>query len=180
MAKTILILGASYAGLQVTHRLLKHTLPGLKEDYKVIVVSPSSHHYWNLASVRAIVPGQIPDEKIFADVAEGLAHYKDKAEFVLGAASALDPNSKIVTIQTASGERKQAYDILVLATGSRTIGDVPWKASLAGYEATRDRLHKVQEQVKAAKSIVVGGAGRSDHFLNKVLRREDMQTRLPL
>jgi hypothetical protein len=30
---------------------------------------------------------------------------------------------------------------------------------LAGYEATRDRLHKLQEQVKAAKSIVVGGAG---------------------
>jgi hypothetical protein len=51
---------------------------------------------------------------------------------------------------------------LVLATGSRTIGDVPWKSSLAGYEATRDGLHKVQEQVKVAKSIVIGGAGKLD------------------
>ena len=36
---------------------------------------------------------------------------------------------------------------------------MPWKGSLSGYEATRDGLHKVQGQVKAAKSIVVGGAG---------------------
>jgi hypothetical protein len=36
---------------------------------------------------------------------------------------------------------------------------------LAGYEATRDGLHKMQEQVKAAKSIVVGGAGELENFL---------------
>lgn len=64
-----------------------------------------------------------------------------------------------MTISTASGERQQTYDILVLATGSRANGDVPWKSSLAGYEATRDGLHKFQVQVKAAKSIVIGGAG---------------------
>lgn len=80
-------------------------------------------------------------------------------DFVLGAASALDLASRTVTISTAGGERKQTYDILVLATGSRTMGDVPWKSSLAGYEATRDGLHKMQEKVKAAKTIVVGGAG---------------------
>lgn len=28
-----------------------------------------------------------------------------------------------------------------------------------GYDATKDLLHKVQKQVKAAKSIVIGGAG---------------------
>lgn len=71
-------------------------------------------------------------------------------------------------ISTASGERKQTYDILVLATGSRTKGDVPWKSSLAGYEATRDGLHKMQAQVKAAKSIVVGGAGEFDLFLGSI------------
>lgn len=53
---------------------------------------------------------------------------------------------------------------MVLATGSRAIGDVPWKASLAGYEATKEGLHKVQKQVKDAKSIVVGGAGELANF----------------
>ncbi len=69
-----------------------------------------------------------------------------------------------MTISTASGERQQTYDILVLATGSRANGDVPWKSSLAGYEATRDGLHKFQEQVKIAKSIVIGGAGELGNF----------------
>jgi NADPH-dependent 2,4-dienoyl-CoA reductase/sulfur reductase-like enzyme len=85
--------------------------------------------------------------QVFASIPKGLASYGDKAEFVLGAASALDPASKTVIISTASGERKQTYDILVLATGSRTKGDVPWKSSLAGYEATKDGLHKMQAQV---------------------------------
>lgn len=65
-----------------------------------------------------------------------------------------------MTITTSNGEIKQDYDILVLATGSRYIGDeTPWKSSLKGYETTKSLLHKTQKQVKAAKSIVVGGAG---------------------
>lgn len=50
--------------LTISYRLLKHTLKTAKEDTKVVVVSPTTHQYWNLASVRAIVPGQIPDEKV--------------------------------------------------------------------------------------------------------------------
>jgi NADH dehydrogenase FAD-containing subunit len=64
-----------------------------------------------------------------------------------------------VTVTTAAGETKQNYDILILATGTRTVAESPWKASLAGYEATKDILHKHQSRVKAAESIVLGGAG---------------------
>lgn len=38
MAKTILIVGGSYAGLTVAHKLLKNTLP-TEEGLKVILVS---------------------------------------------------------------------------------------------------------------------------------------------
>lgn len=79
---------------------------------------------------------------------------------MLGVASSFDPTTKTVTVTTASGELKQTYDVLVLATGSRTAANnVPWKASLAGYEATKAVLHKHREQVKAAKTIVLGGGG---------------------
>lgn len=71
----------------------------------------------------------------------------------------MDPQTKTVIITTAAGETKQTYDVLVLATGTRTVGDLPWKASLSGYEATKDNLHKYQEHVKDAKSIVIGGGG---------------------
>lgn len=64
-----------------------------------------------------------------------------------------------MSITTASGESSQSYDILVIATGTRTQGDLPWKASPRGYQATKDILHKYREQVKAAKSIVIAGGG---------------------
>ncbi|KAK0102162.1 hypothetical protein ONS95_001042 [Cadophora gregata] len=160
MAKTIAILGASYAGLTVTHKLLKTTLKDKKGEYKIVLVSPTTHHYWNLASVRAIVPGQIPDDKLFAPIQQHLAPYKDTITFLHGTATSLDPSTKTVTIATPSSTTTtQTYDILVITTGSRTKDIVPWKPSLDGYEATRDGLHKIQEQVKSAKSIVLGGAG---------------------
>ncbi|KAF8859091.1 hypothetical protein BDZ45DRAFT_673518, partial [Acephala macrosclerotiorum] len=149
MTKTIVIL------------LLKHTLKKVKEETKVVVVSPTTHQYWNLASVRAIVPGQIPDEKLFSSIPDGLAQYKDSAQFIHGTATGLDISSKTVLIKTSSGEeQKQPYDILIITTGCRTIDSfAPWKSSPNGYEATKDALHKIQEEVKAANTIVVGGAG---------------------
>ncbi|KAG4437554.1 hypothetical protein IFR05_006941 [Cadophora sp. M221] len=159
MAKTIVILGASYAGLTVTHKLLKNTLRNKNGEYKIVLVSPTTHHYWNLASVRAIVPGQIPDSKLFAPIQDGLKPYKDTITFLLGTATSLDPSSKTVTITTLEGSIAQQYDILVITTGSRTQGDVPWKPSLQGYEATKNGLHKIQERVRDAESIVLGGAG---------------------
>ncbi|PSS25761.1 hypothetical protein M430DRAFT_33354 [Amorphotheca resinae ATCC 22711] len=159
MSKTILILGASYAGLATAHILLKKTLPTLK-DYKVVLVSPTTHMYWNLASPRAIVPGQFGDEKVFGDIESGFKKYPAGSfEFIVGTASSLDPETKAVSITTAAGETRQAYDVLVLATGTRTIGDLPWKSSVKGYEATKEILHKYRDQVKTAKSIVLGGGG---------------------
>ncbi|ESZ95472.1 hypothetical protein SBOR_4126 [Sclerotinia borealis F-4128] len=161
MAKTILILGASYAGLTVAHKLLKTTLPAIP-DLKVILVSPTTHLYWNMASITiAIVPGQFEDDKMFAEIAPGFSKYPEESfEFVLGTATTMDPIAKSVTIQTIAGfEMVQTYDTLVIATGSHTIGEVPWKGAPSGYEETKKLLHEFREKVGSAESIVVGGAG---------------------
>jgi len=102
----------------------------------------------------------MPDSKLFAPIQDHLVPYKDTITFVQGNATSLDPSTKTVTITAPSGTTTtQQYDILVITTGSRTKDPVPWKPSLDGYEATKDGLHKIQEQVKSAKSIVLGGAG---------------------
>ncbi|KAF7547601.1 hypothetical protein G7046_g8952 [Stylonectria norvegica] len=72
MTKTVVVLGGSLGGLAVTHRLLKQTLPNVK-DLKVILISKNSHFYWNLASVRAVIPGVLSDNKLLAPIAPGLA-----------------------------------------------------------------------------------------------------------
>ncbi|APA05318.1 hypothetical protein SS1G_09719 [Sclerotinia sclerotiorum 1980 UF-70] len=160
MSKTVLILGASYAGLTVAHKLLKSTLPAVP-DLKIVLVSPTTHLYWNMASVRAIIPGQFGDDKMFAEIAPGFSKYPSESfEFVLGTATSMDTSAKTVTIKTISGpELLQTYETLVIATGSHTIGEVPWKGAPSGYEQTKELLHKYREKVGSAKSIVVGGAG---------------------
>ncbi|TQS34807.1 hypothetical protein Golomagni_04797 [Golovinomyces magnicellulatus] len=161
MTKTILILGASYVGLSVAHSLLKNTLKNTQNEYKVVLVSPTTHHYWNMAAVRAIVPGQFSDDKLFASIPDGLEKYGDLVDFVIGTATQLDTSSKTVAISTADGEKQLHYEILVIATGSRAKGkeELPWHPSLSGYEASKKTLHKFQEAVKNAKKIVLGGGG---------------------
>ena len=155
--KNIVILGSSFAGVSTAHRLLKQAPK--TGDVKVTLVGPNTHIFWNLAAPRAIVPGQFSDEKIFGAIAPGFKQYTaDRFEFLLGTAERLDLDSKNVFVATGKGEKVIGYDILILATGTRTKGDIPFKGR-GSYEATRDALHDFQSKVKKANSIVVGGAG---------------------
>ena len=52
MVKTVVVLGASYAGLAVAHRLLKYTRPQEK-DLKVVLVSKVSKA-WFLGIRRGV------------------------------------------------------------------------------------------------------------------------------
>ncbi|AEO60630.1 hypothetical protein MYCTH_2310035 [Thermothelomyces thermophilus ATCC 42464] len=156
MSKTVLILGGSFAGLHVAHALLKKSI----RDVKVILVSKSTHFYWNLASVRAIIPGQIEDDDIFKPLEDALARYPAESwELVIGSATHADFDSKTVDIAVGDGTaRTISYDQLVLATGARTHPDAPWKAT-GSYEQALATLHATSAKVKDAQHIVVAGAG---------------------
>lgn len=155
--KTILILGGSFGGVCTAHRLLKQAPK--TGNVKIILLSQTTHFFWNIASTRAIVPGQMPDDKIFRAIAPGFKQYPaDRFELVIGTAEKMDVEAKKVTVATADGEEVLGYDILILATGASAKGDGPFKGR-GSYEHTRDGLHEFQDKVKTATSIVVGGAG---------------------
>lgn len=165
--KTILILGGSYAGVSTAHRILKQaskTGPAVK----VILVSPNTHLYWNVAAPRAILPGQFTDDKIFQSIPEGFKQYsKDQFEHIIGLASSLDAvNRKVeITVDVEGTKPVTAirYDFLIIGTGSRSkVFDEDVKAPFKGLgstEATKNALHEFQELVKKSKTIVVAGAG---------------------
>lgn len=164
--KTILILGGSFAGLCTAHRILKQaTKTGL--SVKVVVVSPNSHFYWNVAAPRALVPSQIGDDQIFKSIAAGFKQYPaSQFEFVLGSAKSFDVAARKVEISTGSGGNGTTtvdYDFLILATGSRPKAgsdgvELPFK-NLSSTEETKDALHELQEAVKKSKTIVIAGGG---------------------
>ncbi|KAI0799003.1 hypothetical protein GGR55DRAFT_527416 [Xylaria sp. FL0064] len=161
-SNTVVVLGGAFAGVQIAHRLLKYTKPHVK-DLKVILVSKNSHFYWNLAAVRAIVPGVLTEEQYTRPIAAGFAKYpEDALEFIVGTAEAVNTANKTVRVVVGAdaSERDLSYDYLVVATGTRNAVPtaVPWKNNGTHEEITA-LLTETQEKVKAAKHIVVAGAG---------------------
>lgn len=160
MAKTVVVLGGGISGIATAHKLLKHAAPKL-EGLKVVLVSASSHFYFNIAAVRGLIPGEIADDALFRPIAPGFAKYpKGSFEFVVGTAAALDLAGNAVRVRVVGQEdRTISYDQLVIATGSSLAADgVPFK-NLGSYDETIRAWHGLQERIDKAKTIVVAGAG---------------------
>lgn len=77
----------------------------------------------------------------------------------MGSAEAADLDAKTVRVVTATGERSLSYDHLVLGTGTRYMDpNSPWKANGTNEEVMAS-VKSTQEKIRAAKHIVVAGAG---------------------
>lgn len=152
--KNVVILGGSYAGVSTAHRILKQATNST--PFKITLVSPNTDFYWNMASPRGIIPGQIEDEKLFQPINAGFKQYPaGQFEFVLGYAESLDVDAKKVKV---SNNITLDYDFLILGTGTNDKEGLPFKG-LGSTEATKDALHDFQTKVAKAKTIVVCGAG---------------------
>lgn len=161
---TIIILGASFHGLPLAHKLLRSLPP----TYKLILVNPSDQIYWNIASPRAVAkPGQFSpdDSQLFVPFLPALSHHPiSRFEFLQGAATSLDPSTNTVTITTTPDDgtpgdnRSLNYTHLVIATGSSSSGNWPFKA-LPTLSATRAAISTSQSRIAAAQTIVISGGG---------------------
>lgn len=155
--KNILILGGSYAGITSAHKILKQTTQ--IGPFKVTLVSPNTHHFVNMASARGIVPDEFADEQLFQPIATGFARYpSSQFEHIIAYAKSLDVEAKTVEISGVTVHATLAYDILIIATGTRTEEPTPFKG-LGSTETTKAALHNLQTQVARAKTIVIAGAG---------------------
>lgn len=105
----IVILGASFAGLSVAHNLLNNVFPHLQTfdgapNYRVVLVGPSSHLYWNIAAPRALVSSElVPFDEMFSPVKKGFENYSpEEFIFIQGTAGLIDTATKQVTITLAT------------------------------------------------------------------------------
>ncbi|KAH7406337.1 hypothetical protein DE146DRAFT_651371 [Phaeosphaeria sp. MPI-PUGE-AT-0046c] len=152
--KTILILGASYAGLSLTHHLLKHVLPSLP-NHKIVLVAPTKDVMCRPACPRAMLSDAYFDQsKLFVDIRAQLTQYPtDKWEFVHGAAVEVDHVRRTATVGVGNGEQVIEFHALVVATGASTptplLSNGPFRAE--AWEKLRSGL------VVARKIVVVGG-----------------------
>lgn len=158
--KTVVVLGASMAGVPTAHRLLSQVAPQAP-GLKVILVAPNTEFFWNLASVRGVLPGQMmPDEKLFYPIAPAFAQFdSSRFEFVVGKATKLDPEAKNVIVTASDGEQRTiSYDLVVIATGSSAKENMPWKI-VQDTKTTKNSLADIRKAIETASSVVVAGGG---------------------
>jgi len=120
-----------------------------------------------MASVRAIVPGAIEDEKLFGPLAEALGRYAlGSYELIIGTAEHADFAARTVRVAVpATGHA---------AAATRTLAVRPARAwpraraaprpacrgrRTARYDEARETLRATRARVAAARSVVVAGAG---------------------
>lgn len=164
--RNIIILGASAAGLQSSHYLMKHILPSLKQHkkeakYHVYLINPSTTWWFRPASPRAAASTtRLSAEKLVLDIRPGLAQYsKDDITFIEGTATSLDDAARQVTFVRAGSAKEEAlpYHALIVATGSSTYHNA---FSMNGdAQITLDSIKLTNEKVRTAKDIVIVGGG---------------------
>ncbi|KAK2763133.1 hypothetical protein FQN54_009769 [Arachnomyces sp. PD_36] len=158
---TIVIIGASYSGMQVAQSILKQ-IPVAK----VVLVNPTTKVFYNIAAPRIFAkPSAIAPEKYFLPIEKEFERYSSSSfEFVHGIATSIDTEGKTVSVKEGSESRVVAYDYLVIASGSTSPSTVGKSGIVAPFKSTDSEdldatVKKTQDAITSAKSIIIGGAG---------------------
>ncbi|KAJ9629552.1 hypothetical protein H2203_001926 [Taxawa tesnikishii (nom. ined.)] len=110
----IVVLGASFAGLSVAHHFLDYTISRLNTTpaaprYRLVLISPSTHIYWNIGAPRVLVaPGLIKESDAFIPIEPGFKrHKKEKYTIIQGFATGIDTSARTVTIETIGAKAQK-------------------------------------------------------------------------
>ena len=154
----IVILGASFAGCAAAHHFLSRVLPTLgatadAPKYRVVLISPSTHIYWNIGAPRILVSEDlIPYEDAFVAIEPGFERYgKDKFAFIQAAAKSLDTETQLITLAFTGKTGKET------ATASRRATMIAGKRSSQGPQSPKSQ-HYHQRSASSGSS---GSAGFS-------------------
>ncbi|OJD11173.1 hypothetical protein AJ78_08005 [Emergomyces pasteurianus Ep9510] len=164
---TVVIIGASWAGIKTAHTVLK-SIP----DVKVVLINPSSKHFFNIAAPRVLAkPEAFKPEQYIFNIPELFQKYDAELfSFVQGAARSMDVDAKTVTVAVPGTEGKElkesviSFDYLVIASGSTTLATLGEDSVLAPFKTTgsddiQHTIEQSQKTISESKTIVIGGAG---------------------
>ena len=191
----IVVLGASFAGLSVGHAFLDTTLAQLRTtstapNYRLILVSPSTHNYWNIGAPRALVAlGLIKQDDLFIPIEPGFQRHKGLPYTIIqGRAVTWDNSARTVEIELLSSTAEKRYSQLSTTSGAQKrrsndpLSDAPRTQTIPYHAlilATGSSAHSnllsfhgphtdtvaaltaTHSKLAAAKSIIVCGGGTS-------------------
>jgi NADH dehydrogenase FAD-containing subunit len=160
MAETsrIVIIGASFAGLGVAHRLLKE-IPCIQ----VILINPSKTFYFPIAAPRILAkPDSFQSSQYLIPIENGFGAFsQDTFKFIRGTATNIDARKKSVIIDD---EKVIQFEYLVIASGSTTASTstttgIPIPLKQSNHDNMQLIIENAQSTIASATDIVIGGAG---------------------
>lgn len=159
------VVGASFAGLGVTHYIVKHTIPKLKKaneggKYKVILILATDRFFYKIAAPRTIAsPDKISVSELFYPLTDYFKAYQaDHFELVIGKAISVNESEKSVTVkQNDAAQTSIFYNSLICATGSRFAS--PLWALHDSPQQSIDEFKAFHEKLSKAKTILIVGGG---------------------
>ncbi|TKA71297.1 hypothetical protein B0A55_07588 [Friedmanniomyces simplex] len=127
----IVILGASFGGLSCAHHFLDYTINNLYKtstapNYRLVIVSPSTHIYWNIGAPRALVaPDLIKHDDAFIPIEPGFhRHRGHQFTIIQGSCTEMDPEKRTVTVELI-GTQAQKRCSQVNKRASKAISPAP-------------------------------------------------------
>lgn len=148
----VVILGGSFAAHFAFTALYKNS-----SDLEVTLVSATSHSYFNIPSPRLLVQPERLGEVIFS-IEEFVAKKSNgKGKFIHGKATSVDFGAQTVTVLANGSNRTLDYNLLVLATGSKTNFN-GFKVNDSHLDAQK-AIKETAEKLKTAKLVAVIGGG---------------------
>lgn len=160
----VLILGGGFGGLNAAQKLKRAPV-------QVTLIDRRNFHLFQ-PLLYQVATGSLSPGEIAAPIRAVLSHQKN-AEVLLGEASDIDPQAKVVVLRDGA---RYCYDSLIVATGSKTsyYGNDEWQTwapSLKTVEEATAIRHKIlyafecaeragtEEQARAWLTFVIVGAG---------------------
>lgn len=161
----IVILGSHFSGLGTAHSLLRDIIPILSKQtphvtYHVTIVAPHTEYFYNIPGPRYLVGKEvITPSKLYFPIAGALKGYEsDQYTSVLGKATAVDPERKVVSVALQEGATQEiVYQSLVIATGT-TSNSKLWQVN-DHEDVTKDLYISVQGALQTAKRVLIAGGG---------------------
>jgi NADH dehydrogenase FAD-containing subunit len=191
----IVVLGGSFAGLSASHNFLRKTIDELgitrsAPRYRVVLVSPSTHLFWNIGAPRSIVSSRlIPHTKSFIPILDAFRDYpKNRFTFIQGSAVGVDFIQRNVTIsvigdisspvlgtnarrshETKGGgsvdasarQASQTIPYHALIIATGTSAESPLLSLHGPHEKTIAALDTFHSRLRDASSIIIAGGGPS-------------------
>ncbi|KAF7595973.1 hypothetical protein BBP40_004119 [Aspergillus hancockii] len=155
---SVVIIGASFAGIPIAHTLLKDV-----PTVKVTLINPSPTFYFTIAAPRILAKQDAftPDQYLLSIEEEFGRYPKHSFRFVQRRALAVNVPAKTITVED---NEHIVFDYLVIASGSTTASTsrkdaipIPFKQSNS--DNMDFLIRDAQNSISTAKTIVIGGAG---------------------